>query len=282
MTTTYRYAVVRLVPDEIRQEFVNVGVVIAPMHGHAYTQFAPKSEARRLTSLGYEGDFETLRSVERDIRAWGDHAALYLEEASQSWAGTLRFSELGAARHETPKALLEELYARYVHRGELVDPLAEAPRDRRYARRLVQDALRAVLPPEAIQKRPLVPGNVESHKFDAGVKNGKLLHAVTTLSFDIKTERVLAGEVDAGAWSISDVREKNPDLPISVVTVGRAQRKLLNRAHEVYSKLGATIVNEDQLDNWAGGVRDNVEPHLAQASASPVVRNIAGDIVTWR
>lgn len=268
MTTTYRYAVVRLVPDEIRQEFVNVGVVIAPMHGHAYAQFAPKSEARRLTSLGYEGDFETLLSVERDILAWGDRAAMYLEEASQSWAGTLRFSELGAARHETPRDLLAELYARYVERTG--SPHASpASRDRREARKIVRDALRAVLPAEAVQKRPIVPGTVETHKFDAGVKNGKLLHAVTTLSFDIKTERVLAGEVDAGAWSIADVRDGNPSLPISVVTIGRSQAKQLNRAKDIYAKLGATIVKEDELGDWAKEVSDEVRPHLAQSSSRP-------------
>lgn len=264
--TTYRYAVVRLVPDELRQEFVNVGVVVAPLSGPAVTQFARSSESRRLKALGYEGDFEMLHSVERDILAWGDEASEYLSEASLSWGGALRFSEVSAARHETPTALLRELYSRYVERSS--DGSSAPTRDRRYARRVVRGALRAVLPAEAVTNSPVIPGSVETHKFDAGVKNGKLLHAVTTMSFDIKTERVLAGEVDAGAWSIADVRAQNPKLPISVVTIGQSQRKLLHRARDIYSQLGAAVIAEKDVKDWAEDVRKEVHPHLVQASTA--------------
>lgn len=267
--TGFRYSVVRFMPDPTRQEFMNVGVVVAQdSHGPLVRLASAAESISRAKCLGYSGGFDFLDAIKSDVLGWGTNATSALAMASHEWGGTVRFSEVRGVLHDDPAALCDDLYQRYVESPSTRALRSPHVRDRNFARRMVRDSLRSYLPKDVVKASTAVAGRVESHKFDAAVQNGSLLHAVSALSFEIKTERLLAAEVDACAWGISDVRDAQPNLPITVVTLGRTQRKLLARAEAIYTSLGARVVGETNLDQWALGIEAQVRPHLRQ-TASP-------------
>lgn len=261
----YRYAVMRFMPDAERQETVNVGIVVAPEGARPIVKVIGQGDGRRLSALGYHGSTAFLGELQKDILRWGWGASSSLERAQKEWGGTVRFSELRGALHTDPGALCDELYARYVG-GPNATPFAGVRRDRNMAKRVARDGLRRRLPPEVVSTNQAVPGKVESHRFDLGIRNGHLLHVVAALSFDIQTTRLLTAEVDACAWAISDVREVDRTIPISVVTIGGTQRKLLDRTRSICNSLGAKMVPEAGVPAWAKDVERELGPALKQAS----------------
>lgn len=253
--TAYQYAVLRYVPDPARQESVNVGVVVAvPDSDSAEVRTLRKADASRLKWLGVKDDIAFLQDLADDLAhpplPPGATLADVLASAHTDWGGTIRVSELHAALHDDAADLCEELYDRYVANPRT--RRAPAYRDRRAVRRTVTTALQAKLPKEAIRHRPRVPGRHEEHKFDLGLGNGRLLHAIATMSFEAPAGEAFQTEIDACAWAITDVHTADVALPISVVTIGAGSR--LEQAAAMYEALGARLIREPNIEYWARGV----------------------------
>jgi hypothetical protein len=263
--TAFQYAVLQYVPDPVRQESLNVGVVVAiPGSDTAAVRMLKKPEAARLKWLGVKDDIQFLDDLADDLShpevPPGGTAADVLARAHTEWGGTVRVSELRAALHDDVQDLCDELYSRYVANPRTRKRAAY--RDRAAARRTVATALREGLPKEAVQTRVTVPGRYEAHRFDLGLRNGKLLHAIATFSFEAPDREALQTEVDACAWAIQDVRKATPQLPITVVTIGAGER--LNAAEQMYHEVGARLIREPHIEEWARGVTSELEPLLGQ------------------
>jgi hypothetical protein len=270
--TAYRFAVLRYVPDPVRQETLNVGVVVASSEPwRIAVRVLHRREAARLKWLGLDDDIEFLQDLAEEIGAspqlgrepiWN---AEMLERAHQEWGGTVRVSEVRAALHDNAERLCEELYARYVANPRTRRP--HAYRDRREARRRVSRALLARLSRETVKEKPTAKGRFEDHRFDYGLGNGQILHLVSTFSFEVpdRDKDTLQIEVDACAWAVSDLRAEQVRIPITVVTIGETQRRLLDRAEEMYESLGARLVREPQIDDWARGVSSEIDDALSPA-----------------
>ncbi len=262
--TAYQYAVLQYMPDAARQETVNVGVVVTiPDSATAEVRTLKKADAPRLKWLGVKDDIGFLHDLAEDLAhprlpAGGKTAADALALAASEWGGTIRVSQLHAALHDDPADLCDELYDRYVANPRT--KRAPAYRDRRAVRRTVTTALERRIPREAIRARASVPGRHEPHKFDLGLGNGRLLHAIATMSFDAPAGDAFQTEVDAWAWAITDVRTADATLPISVVTIGANSR--LDRAATMYEALGARLIREPHIEEWARGVASELEPVL--------------------
>ncbi|HZD68422.1 MAG TPA: DUF3037 domain-containing protein [Actinomycetes bacterium] len=274
--TAYRFAILRYVPDPVRQEAINVGVVVASAEpSRIAVRVLQRREAARLKWLGFDDDIEFLQDLAEEMRAsppfgsertWNPET---LERAHREWGGTVRVSEVRAALHDNADRLCEELYARYVANPRTRQP--STYRDRRAARARVSRALRDRLLGETVQAAPTVQGHFEEHRFDFGLGNGQPLHLVATFSFEVpdKDRFSLQTEVDACAWAISDVRAAEVRVPITVVTIGETQRRLLDRAEDMYESLGARLVREPQIDDWARGVSSEIEDYLRHAPTPP-------------
>jgi hypothetical protein len=265
--TAYQFAVLQYMPDAIRQECLNVGVAVAlPGQASAEVRVLRKPDAARLKWLGFKDDIEFLHQVAADLSdpavpTAGATAADALAAAHTEWGGTIRVSELRAALHDDPRELCEDLYRRYVSNPRT--HRRAAYRDRGIARRQVGKALRERLPAHYVQAKVLVPGHFERHKFDLGIGNGQLLHAIATFSFDLPDRDALRTEVDACAWAISDVRSTTAELPITVATIGGTEQ-LLDRAENMYGTLGARLIREANIDRWARGVASELDSRHAQ------------------
>jgi hypothetical protein len=261
------YSVVRYVPDPVRGEQINIGVVVTADDPPTFrARFLPLSATGRLKRIGGRSDFRFLRDLAQQMSASGDeHLPLEepgrprwtydaLAKAAVEWANTIQFSEVRAALHEQPDALLDSLYTRYVADPR---PPVKRARDRRWVRRRVRTSLRNALgtfrpeadPNELILQPTQVMGEFEQHRFDFGLANGDLRRLVQTLSFETSDRGALKTEVDAVAWAIDDVRRRQSSLPISVVTIGEG--KLLDSAVQVYEGLEASVVREHQILAWA-------------------------------
>jgi hypothetical protein len=85
------------------------------------------------------------------------------------------------------------------------------------------------------------------------------------MSFDAPTQAdALQTEIDVCAWAITDVRTADVTLPISVVTIGSGSR--LDRA-AMYEALGARLIREPHIEEWARGVASEVGPLLTRTEA---------------
>lgn len=123
------------------------------------------------------------------------------------------------------------------------------------------------LPKERVQRKPRIKGRFEAHRFDFGLGNGRILHLVSTFSFEVpnRDKDTLQTEVDACAWAINDVRAVEVGIsitPITVVTIGESQRSLLDDAESMYESLGARLVREPYIDDWARAVASEIGDHV--------------------
>jgi len=262
--TAYRFAILRYVPDPVRQEAINVGVVV--MSGEPSriaVRMLQRTDASRLKWLGMGGDMDFLQDLAAelgDARSWSPEV---LERAHREWGGTVRVSEVRAALHDDADRLCDELYSRYVAKPRR--KRASTYRDRRDARRMVQQALLARLPKGAVRAKPTKQGRFEEHRFDYGLGNGQILYLVSTFSFEVPDKDALQTEVDACAWAINDIRTAEVGIavtPITVVTLGETQRSLLDRTESMYESLGARLVRESYIDDWARAVSSEIGQYV--------------------
>jgi hypothetical protein len=280
--TAFRYSIVRYVPDPVRGEQLNVGVVVAADDPDFFgARFLSDRQTGRLKRLGMGIDFGFIRDLADEMRAssrgegelplghgaptprW---SAAELERAAIEWANTVQLSRPLTALHADGNSLVDELFVRYVSDRS---PRRERARDRRWVRRKVSTGIRRTLvelepeidPDGVLHRDEKVDGALEEHRFDYALRNGHLVHAVQTLSFESSDLRSLKTEVDATAWAIDDVRSTHADLPISVVTIGGG--KLVTSAASVYEGLGAQLVRERDIDEWISTVARETLDHLA-------------------
>jgi hypothetical protein len=280
---TFRYSLIQYVPSPVRDERVNVGVIVlgttTPFFG---AKALGKQQRGRLARMGFAKDFNFLDDLIRELEdskveagqlpiptngSW-DEAAV--ERAGVEWANTIQLTPPRAAIHERPDALLESLFAELV-----ADPASRRrrARDRRWIRRKVLTGLRqnlAAVPhfdfDAHVRKDTRVAGELEQHSFDIQLVNGQPLKLIQGLALEGVATR--DREVDALAWTIDDV-QKTSAIPISVLSVGDGA--VLDRAQRIYEGLGAQVVREPELDNFlaaaASGLVVAVNADAASASA---------------
>lgn len=282
---SYSYSLLQYVPDPVRNERINVGVLLVGEDENEpffNGRILNKPAWGRLRRLGYDHDFEFLADLQRDMAArvigpdelpkvnpdaWTIDQLL---EISRSWAGTIQATAPRPVVHTSkPMALLADLYGRYVADPA---PTKKRARDRRYVNNRIRTGLKSVvseLQPSLnlasyLFSRPKVNGRLDAHQFDFMIKNGKPLELMKSLSLEVDPAKART-EIDAIAWSISDVRSVSSDLPIAVVSIG-GEKRLRDSAAHIYGELGAEFVREPEIDAWLAGSAQRL---LLAAGASP-------------
>jgi len=265
MTSSYRFSIVRYVPDPIRDERLNVGVV-AVVGDVVTARFLLPGQATRLKRLRGGGDFRFLAALQKRINRAAEEGQLWfdlesaawtpktLETAVSEWGGVIQFSPLRGGATEGSESPLDALFERYV----VVPKVVPAKQDRRVLRARVGRTLRRVIsqkyprrdPSRWVRRDHYVVGRLEDHQFDYVIGNGKPLHLVQTFSFDVDASDPLRREIDATAWAITDLH-RHIRVPVSVVTVGQKQHELVDIAISVFNSLGADFVDESMYSAWA-------------------------------
>ncbi len=243
------YSVVQYVPDAVRGEAVNIGVV-------SFDQDAVESvflqHWQRVTAFSSQ-NISFFRELAGEARRW-DVATV--QRLAQSWTGSVRLTAPQASlldRHE----LLTDAAARY-----LVD-IASAQRGYRSRETVVQmlktevrqrlvDRLGAYGRLLLRGKDYQVHGRHMAYYFDVSVGNGHPLFAGQGISFEAPSGPKLNREISATAWLVEDVKREYPDLPIGVITLPpKHDQPFYDKALRTLKDVGAEVVPEHELTKWA-------------------------------
>ena len=194
-----RFFVLRYAPDAVKNEFINVGLVLLPPAGGAQVRFT--HDWSRVLCLDPDADVEMLQALESDLRNQlremnGDHD-LILRRIQDSFSNAIQPSEFQACLAVSPTSEADELARLYLERPRRQQAAREpSGRAAIVARMRSEFEAVGIRPPLLLEKIPVsrYTRSGDPLKIDCGYSpNGtvKLFHAVT-LGSDVNTAKVLA------------------------------------------------------------------------------------------
>lgn len=192
-----RFFLLRYAPDAVKNEFVNIGVVLLPPAGSAEIRFT--RDWSRVRCLDPQADIEVLEALEADLREKlremnGDHEFI-LRRIQDSFSNALQPTEFQGCLAESPAQEADELARLYLERSRQRQPRELSARRAIYRRMQREFASAGVW--------PLMWRNVPVERYtrsgdpleiDCGYSpNGaiKLFHAVS-LATDVNSAKILA------------------------------------------------------------------------------------------
>ena len=193
-----RFFVLRYAPDAVKNEFINVGLVLLPPAGSAQVRFT--RDWSRVLCLDPEADVEMLQALESDLRNQlremnGDHD-LILRRIQDSFSNAIQPSEFQACLASSAVDEADELARLYLERPRRRQQAREPGARVAIVARMRSEFEAAGVWPLMQEKIPVsrYTRSGDPLKIDCGYSpNGtvKLFHAVT-LSSDINAAKVLA------------------------------------------------------------------------------------------
>ena len=244
---------------------MNIGVVV---FGDGVIRSRFLSDWRRASTFGGGKSVAFLREFATRVKHWAPIQEEFpglemtvhvsgeqLRDFARDWKNSIQFSD--------PKASLlgaDALLADVVSRFLKPPQRKKRVRDRRAATNLAYRSLLSALttagvsePEHYLHRSFLIEGAIELHRFELGVRNGKLIGASRTISFESEGPTSLDREIEAVAYSLSDVRQKIANVSLSVIAIPPRSpgSKAFARAEKVFSSFGATLIPEAYVDTWA-------------------------------
>lgn len=233
------FFLLRYVPDAVKGEFVNLGVVLLEEGDDGFTDVRFLRDWRRVRGLDPDADVELLESYEAELRrllqSRGHEAINYrgpmsrrewlLAQMQQSFSGALEITPMTAVLTESPQAEIGKLAQAYL------EPAGRGHREQT-GRRAIYNAMRAAFEHAGVWQERAMRKDIavalytrkgDPLKIDCGYEtNGviRLFHALS-LATDVNSAKVLA-------FSYTEMREG------------------LQRAEHAMSDL--TAITEDALD----------------------------------
>jgi hypothetical protein len=274
-----RYSIIQFVPDPITGERINIGVA-AFDERRVLVRFLTKWDRVRHFA---DRDIDFLK----EFASWMKKLTLAktvlptLQDAhgpldqdqviymSERWMNTIQLSEPRASVTSVDELLLyasARFLAETVRRKKVF-------RDRQDAARTVVSQVRIALAQkignqaeELVKKRFPLQGRFQGHKFDAVVTNGVPYFAAHGISFEGPEAKGLENVLDALAWAVADVKAQDPSLPLAVATLPPTDdakhsaklQDLYERSLSIYREIGAEVLNEDQVQDWASRIASRI------------------------
>ena len=263
--TISHYAVVRYLPDPLREEFINIGVVvISEESGIAQCRFT--SDWHHKYSINRDHvDFlkEFAEDLSHALTPQGDlfsqeHARLdktRLEWLAGNWMHAIQFSEVRASVTDDPAAILDQLYTQFVARRP-----DEVRRERRKTDILTrtQGEMKSVLRERfddrapSVTQRAQIKGQLDIHSCDLAVWNGRPWIGLNALTFRSARSTEVRQDMSLSAWAVKDVHAAYQDISMAVVLIREDEsRNMYERAESLLKGAGATILQEGDVTQWA-------------------------------
>jgi hypothetical protein len=214
-----RFFVLRYAPDAVKNEFINVGLVLLPPAGGAQVRFT--HDWSRVLCLDPDADVEMLQALENDLRNQlremnGDHD-LILRRIQDSFSNAIQPSEFQACLASSAVDEADELARLYLERPRRRQAAREpSGRAAIVARMRSEFEAFGIKPPLLLEKIPVsrYTRSGDPLKIDCGYSsNGtvKLFHAVT-LGSDANAAKVLAFSFPQLAQGILKAEGKQAQL----------------------------------------------------------------------
>jgi hypothetical protein len=229
---TFVYSVVRFVPHPIRDEAINVGVVlVSPSGEHVLHRFT-RAFRSRLSVLAPDVDPRMVERALSDFQArfpgdlaqapLGSEARPLTEDAlrqlSTSYGYQVRFTPPRPVAVEEPERSLAQLFDEYV--GPITSGEAGGVPGRAKVRRRVLRRLRDwSVPRDRVIERPKIPVRHGSNTLDIGIERAAndLAVAVEPISFSISATEEIVRQRDHVAWVAADADRSASDFIICAV-----------------------------------------------------------------
>jgi hypothetical protein len=211
------FFVLRYVPDAVKNEFVNIGLVLLPQDGKPELRFT--HDWSRVRCLDTQVDLEVLEGLESDLRSQlhglnADRDSI-LRRIQDSFSNALQTSEFKACLAESPSAEADELARFYLDR--------QRPRGSRQpsSRQMIRDRMQQAF--ESMGVWQLMNKDIAAEKYtrkgdplkiDCGYTlNGaiKLFHALA-IETDPNSAKVLAFSYPRLAEGIARLEKKQAEL----------------------------------------------------------------------
>ena len=211
------FFLLRYVPDAVKNEFVNIGLVLLPQGGEPELRFT--RDWSRVRCLDAQADLDLLEALESDLRGQlhglnGDRDSI-LRRIQDSFSNALQPSEFKACLAESPSAEADELARLYLDR--------QRPRGSRQAssRQMIRDRMQREF--ESVGVWQLMNKDIAAEKYtrkgdplkvDCGYSsNGtiKLFHALA-VETDPNSAKVLAFSFPQLAEGLAKREKKQAQL----------------------------------------------------------------------
>jgi Protein of unknown function (DUF3037) len=214
------FFLLRYAPDAVKEEFVNVGVVLFEENGFADVKFT--HDFRRVKCLDADADIEVLQELEKEIRLRikdaGSDRDKIIKKLQDSFSSTLQISATKAVLAESPQKEIELLARMY-----LESPARERESRDARGRQAILQRMQSAFEAEGVwhDSRFFRNRAVEQYtragdplKIDCGyVPNGivRLCHAVSLVS-DPDSAKILAFSFPQLAEGIARIDKKKTEL----------------------------------------------------------------------
>ncbi len=114
----YSFSIIRYVPDMVREEFINIGILIVDLSGARPPMVRLTRNWTRLRSLDPDADVETLQALEQDLNLYCAQTSgtdSLMNSIQDSFSNNLQLAPSRGRAAESMDRLAEELMALYVH-----------------------------------------------------------------------------------------------------------------------------------------------------------------------
>jgi hypothetical protein len=211
------FFVLRYVPDAVKNEFINIGLVLLPQRGEPELRFT--HDWSRVRCLDAQADLEVLEALEPDLRSQlhglnSDRESI-LRRIQDSFSNALQPSEFRACLAESPSAEADELARLYLDR--------QRPGGQRQpsSRQMIRDRMQQAF--ESVGVWQLMNKDIAAEKYtrkgdplkiDCGyAPNGtiNLFHALA-IETDPNSAKVLAFSFPRLAEGIVTLEKKQPEI----------------------------------------------------------------------
>jgi hypothetical protein len=273
MSDLFLYSVVKFVPHPVRDEAVNVGVVLTAESGeHVHHRFAV-AYRKKIAALAPDVDPRTAERAVQDFRSrypedlgqvsLGGTPQLLsperLQALSEEYGYQIRFTDPRPVMVDDVSRSLEELYGEFV--GGLPGRARSAPGKSRVRHAVLERFRRWEVPKERILERPRVPVRHGTNWLDTGLARaeGDLAIALEPISFSIKSTDEVLRQRDHVALVAADADHTAGDFLIGAV-LGEPSTQLEEIHQESVALLRAfnvVTVTEEELDDLGPVLRQS-------------------------
>jgi hypothetical protein len=179
------FFLLRYVPDAVKDEFVNIGVVIVEPGGSRFADVRFTRDWRRVRCLDPQADVEMLEALERDVRrqlATAHDCEVLLRRLQDSFSNVIQLSPVKGCLAENPAREIEVMASMYLEAAKVGGKREASGRQRILAK------MRAAFEQAGVAKFllpvPIAPYTKagDPFQFDFGYRVGgelKLFHAVS-------------------------------------------------------------------------------------------------------
>lgn len=212
---TFNFVVAKFVPDLIKNEPVNVGIIVNDSDSEkSYGKFI--ENFRTLATRYHNVNVNALKVLIDAYR--GEYVVAstkYLEDLSNNSHFQLRFTEPTAIRSGRPSDALNVLFNKYVS-IESKTKTREALTKIQLQGMISKVIQREDFQKEWIERRPKIEGRIGHFTFDYGFKNSKINDLIHTISFAVDAKAAYR-DSKALAISVEDALSKNDKLDCTAI-----------------------------------------------------------------